>query len=71
MFSIGSVRCLPKEVNIMPEKSSIPADAIKCFKVSSYKETAKILDKATGKTLEQVRQWDAMEAKHQKAGGQV
>lgn len=69
MSSYSHVRCLPKEVITMPEKSSIPADAIKYFKVSTYKGTAQILDKATEKTLEQVQKWDATEAEHRKAGG--
>ena len=55
----------------MSEKSSIPADAMKCFKVTPYKETAKILDDATRKTLEQVKVWDTKEARNRKAGGQA
>lgn len=67
----GFVTCPPKEVTIMSEKSIIPPDAMRCFKVSSYKETAKILDEATRKTLEQVKVWDATGAQHRKAGGQA
>ncbi len=70
MFMTGSAIRPPKEVRNMCEKSSLSPDAMKCFKVTTYQETSKILDAATEKTLAQVEKWEAEETAHRKAGGQ-
>lgn len=73
MFSIGSVRCLPKEVSYVSEKKSyIPDKAhevLKNFKPAPYGEVAARLDELSRRTLEEAQKWESQEHRREKAGG--